>query len=76
MDLRIFIAIAAASVVTQLGILTATFLVLHKTAKTVQLLAEDLRLGISPILEIVRSIAGKSGPQLKTLTIDVSKVKA
>ena len=76
MDLRIFIAIAAASVVTQLGILTATFLVLHKTAKTVQLLAEDLRLGISPILEIVRSIAGKSGPQLKTLTINVSKVKA
>jgi uncharacterized protein YoxC len=76
MDLRIFIAVAAAAVVTQLGILVATFLALRKTAKTVQLLAEDLRIEISPILHIVRSLAREFGPKLETLTTDVSKVKS
>ena len=76
MDLRIFIAIAAAAVVTQLGILVATFLALRKAAKTVQLLAEDLRLEISPIFHLALSIARELGPKLETLTTDVSKVKS
>jgi uncharacterized protein YoxC len=76
MDLRVFIAITAAAVVTELGILVATFLTLRKTAKTVQLLAEDLRHETSPVLQIARSIAREFGPKLETLTTDVSKVKA
>ena len=73
MGLTIFIAVTAAAVVLQAGILLAMFLALRKTTSRVEALAEDVRTKVLPTAELAHSMMQELRPKIETAVSNVSE---
>ncbi len=71
--LPIFIAVTAAAVVIQAGILVAMYLALRQTSVRLEALAADVRGKILPTAEIVHSMLQEFRPLLQTVVTNVSE---
>ena len=73
MELTVFIAVTAAAVVLQAGILLAMFLALRKTTSRVEALAEDVRTKVLPTAELAHSMMQELRPKIETAVSNVSE---
>jgi hypothetical protein len=71
--LPIFIAVTAAAVVIQAGILVAMYLAVRQTSVRLEALAADVRGKILPTAEIVHSMLQEFRPLLQTVVTNVSE---
>ena len=71
--LPIFIAVTAAAVVIQAGILVAMYLALRQTAARMETIADEGRTKVLPAGEIVHSMLVEFRPHLETLVTNVSQ---
>src|ERR1700677_3348636 len=71
--LPIFIAVTAAAVVIQAGILVAMYLALRQTAARMETIADEVRTKVLPAGEIVHSMLVEFRPHLETLVTNVSQ---
>jgi hypothetical protein len=71
--LPIFIAVTAAAVVIQAGILVAMYLAVRQTAARLETLATDVRTKVLPTAEIAHSMLTEFRPHLQTLVANVSE---
>jgi hypothetical protein len=71
--LPIFIAVTAAAVVIQAGILVAMYLSVRQTSVRLEALAADVRGKILPTAEIVHSMLQEFRPLLQTVVTNVSE---
>jgi hypothetical protein len=76
MDLTIFIALTAAAVVIQAGILFAMFLVMRKTSSKVEALAEEVRTKVLPTAELVHTMLVDLRPKIDSAITNVSESTA
>jgi hypothetical protein len=73
MDLSIFIAVTAAAVVLQAGILLAMYLAVRKTSARVEALAEELRTKVLPTVETAQSMLVELRPKIETAVANVTE---
>jgi len=71
--LPIFIAITAAAVVIQAGILVAMYLAVRQSSARMELLAAEVRAKLMPAAEIMHSMLVEFRPHLETLVSNVSE---
>jgi hypothetical protein len=71
--LPIFIAVTAAAVVIQAGILVAMYLAVRQTAARMETVAAEVSTKILPAAEIVHSMLVEFRPHLETLVTNVSE---
>jgi hypothetical protein len=71
--LPIFIAVTAAAVVIQAGILVAMYLAVRQSAARMETLASEVRTKVLPAAEIVHSMLVEFRPHLETLVTNVSE---
>jgi hypothetical protein len=71
--LPIFIAVTAAAVVIQAGILVAMYLALRQTAARVETIADEIRTKVLPAGEIVHAMLVQFRPHIETLVTNVSE---
>jgi hypothetical protein len=71
--LPIFIAVTAAAVVIQAGILVAMYLAVRQTAARMETLAAEVRTKVLPAAEVVHSMLVDFRPHLDTLVTNVSE---
>jgi hypothetical protein len=71
--LPIFIAVTAAAVVIQAGILVAMYLAVRQTAARMETLAEEVRTKVLPAGDIVHAMLVQFRPHLETLVTNVSE---
>jgi hypothetical protein len=71
--LPIFIAVTAAAVVIQAGILVAMYLAIRQTAARMETLATEFRTKVLPAAEIMHSMLVEFRPHLETLVTNVSE---
>lgn len=76
MDLTIFIALTAAAVVIQAGILFAMFLALRRTSSKVEALAEEVRTKVLPTAELVHTMLVDLRPKIDSAITNVSESTA
>src|SRR5581483_5631163 len=70
--LTVFIAVTAAAVLLQAGILTGMFLALRKTSAKVESLAEEVKTKVLPTAELAHSMMAELRPKIETLVDNVS----
>jgi hypothetical protein len=73
MDLTIFIAVTAAAVILQAGILFGMFLALRKTSARVESLAEEVRTKILPTADLAQSMLTDLRPKIEIAITNVSE---
>jgi len=71
--LPIFIAVTAAAVVIQAGILVAMYLAVRQTAVRVESLSTEIKTKVLPAAEIVHSMLVEFRPHLQTVVTNVSE---
>jgi hypothetical protein len=71
--LPIFIALTAAAVVIQAGILMAMYLAVRQTTARMETLATEVRTKVLPAAEIVHAMLVQFRPHLETLVTNVSE---
>jgi hypothetical protein len=71
--LPIFIAVTAAAVVIQAGILVAMYLAVRQTSTRLETLATEVRTKVLPTAEIVHSMLVEYRPRVATLVTNVSE---
>jgi hypothetical protein len=71
--LPIFIAVTAAAVVIQAGILVAMYLAVRQTAVRVESLSTEIKTKVLPAAEIVHSMLIEFRPHLQTVVANVSE---
>ena len=71
--LPIFIAVTAAAVVIQAGILVAMYLAVRQSAARMETLASEVRTKVLPAAEIVHAMLVQFRPHLETLVTNVSE---
>ena len=71
--LPIFIAVTAAAVVIQAGILVAMYLAVRQTAARMETIADEIRTKVLPAGEIVHAMLVQFRPHLETLVTNVSE---
>ena len=72
-NLTIFIAITAAAVVIQAGILVALYLAVRQSAARVEALASEVRGKILPTAEMAQSMLAELRPRLEALVTNASE---
>src|ERR1700746_727802 len=70
--LTIFIAVTAAAVLLQAGILAGMYFALRKTSAKVETLAEEVRTKVLPTAELAHSMISDLRPKIDTLVDNVS----
>jgi methyl-accepting chemotaxis protein len=70
--LTLFIAVTAAAVLLQAGILFGMFLAVRKTSAKVESLAEDVKTKVLPTAELAHSMMADMRPKIETLVDNVS----
>lgn len=73
MDLTIFIAVTAAAVLLQAGILLGMFLAVRKTSAKVEALADEIRTKVLPTAETVNALLIDLKPKIETAVENVSE---
>ena len=73
MDLTIFIAVTAAAVVLQAGILLGMYLAVRKTSARLEALAEEVRTKVLPTVETAQSMLVELRPKIETAVANVSE---
>ncbi len=73
MDLTVFVAVTAAAVVLQAGILVAMYVAVRKTSAKVEILSEEVRTRVFPAAEQAHSIMVELRPQLQTTVANISE---
>jgi hypothetical protein len=73
MDLTIFIAVTAAAVILQAGILFGMFLALRKTSARVESLAEEVRTKVLPTADLAQSMLTDLRPKIEIAVANVSE---
>ena len=71
--LPIFIAVTAAAVVIQAGILVALYLSVRQTSARIDALAAEVRTKVLPVAETAHSMLMQFRPRLETLVANVSE---
>ncbi len=71
--LPIFIAVTAAAVVIQAGILVAMYLAVRQSASRMEALSTEVRTKVLPAAEIVHAMLVEFRPHLETLVTNVSE---
>jgi hypothetical protein len=71
--LPIFIAVTAAAVVIQAGILVAMYLAVRQTTAKVEILATEIRTKVLPAAEIVHSMLVEFRPHIQAVVTNVSE---
>ena len=71
--LPIFIAVTAAAVVIQAGILVALYLSVRQTSARMEALADEVKTKILPVAETTHSMLMQFRPRLETLVNNVSE---
>jgi len=71
--LPIFIAVTAAAVVIQAGILVAMYLAVRQTSAKVEILATEVRTKVLPAAEIVHSMLVQFRPHIESVVTNVSE---
>jgi hypothetical protein len=71
--LPIFIAVTAAAVVIQAGILVAMYLAIRQSASRMEALSTEVRTKVLPAAEIVHAMLVEFRPHLETLVANVSE---
>jgi hypothetical protein len=72
-NLTIFIAITAAAVVIQAGILVAMYLAVRQTGSRVEALASEVRTKVLPAAEVAHSMLVELRPKIDNLLTNVSE---
>ena len=70
--LTLFIAVTAAAVLLQAGILVAMFFAVRKTSAKMESLAEDVKTKVLPTAELAHSMMAEMRPKIETLVDNVS----
>jgi hypothetical protein len=70
--LTIFIAVTAAAVLLQAGILAGMYVALRKTSAKVESLAEEVKTKVIPTAELAHSLLTELRPKIETLVVNVS----
>ena len=70
--LMVFIAITAAAVLLQAGILAGMYLAMRKTSARVELLAEEVKTKVLPTAELAHSMMSDLRPKIETMVDNVS----
>jgi methyl-accepting chemotaxis protein len=70
--LTVFIAVTAAAVLLQAGILLGMFLALRKSSAKVESLAEEVKTKVLPTAELAHSMISEMRPKIETLVDNVS----
>lgn len=70
--LTIFIAVTAAAVLLQAGILAGMFFAMRKTSAKVESLAEEVKTKVLPTAELAHSMISDMRPKIETLVDNVS----
>lgn len=70
--LTIFIAVTAAAVLLQAGILAGMFFAMRKTSAKVESLAEEVKTKVLPTAELAHSMLNDLRPKIETLVDNVS----
>src|SRR5690242_17782546 len=70
--LTIFIAVTAAAVLLQLGILIGMYVALRKTSAKVESLAEEVKTKVLPTAELAHSLLTELRPKIETVMDNVS----
>src|SRR5271165_2967291 len=73
MSLNVFIAVTAAAVVLQAGILVAMFVAMRKTSARIESLAEEVRTKLLPLAETARSMITEMRPKIEIAAANVSE---
>ncbi len=71
--LTIFIALTAAAIIIQAGILFGMFLAVRKTSAKIEALADDVRTKVLPTAELVHSMMVELRPKIDTAIANVSE---
>jgi len=71
-NLTIFIAVTAAAVVIQAGILVAMYLAVRQSSARLEALAEAVRSKVLPTAELAQSMLTEARPKLETLITNLS----
>jgi len=71
-NLTIFIAVTAAAVVIQAGILVAMYLAVRQSSARVEALASEVRTKVLPTAEMAQSMLAEMRPKLETLVTNAS----
>ncbi len=71
-SVTIFIAVTAAAVVLQAGILLAMYLTVRKTSARVETLAEEVKTKILPTIETAQSMLVELRPKIETAVTNIS----
>lgn len=72
-NLTIFIAVTAAAVVIQAGILVAMYLAVRQSTARLEALASEVRTKILPTAELAQSMLADLRPKVETLVANVSE---
>jgi methyl-accepting chemotaxis protein len=70
--LTVFIAVTAAAVLLQAGILVGMFFAMRKTSAKVESLAEEVKTKVLPTAELAHSMISEMRPKIETLVDNVS----
>lgn len=73
MDLTIFVAVTAAAVVLQAGLLFGMFLAVRKTGAQVAALAEEVRTKVLPTVETAQAMLVELRPKIETAVANISE---
>ena len=73
MDLTIFIAVTAAAVVLQAGILLGMFLAVRKTSARMEALAEEVKTKVLPTVATAQAMLVELRPKIETAVTNVSE---
>lgn len=75
-NLTIFVAVTAAAVVIQAGILISMYLAVRKTDARVEALTGDVRAKVLPMVETAHSMLNELRPKIETVMTNVSESSA
>ncbi len=73
MELTIFIAVTAAAVVLQAGVMVGMFLAVRKTGAKVEALAEDIRTKVVPAVGTINSLIVDVRPKVEAAIANISE---
>jgi hypothetical protein len=76
MDLTVFIAVTAAAVLLQAGILVAMFIGVRKTSAKMEALAEEVRTKLLPTIETTRSMLTELRPGIESSVANIRETTA
>jgi signal transduction histidine kinase len=72
-NLTVFIAVTAAAVVIQAGILVAMYLAVRQTSARLETLADEVRTKVLPTADLAQSMLAELRPRIETVVANVSE---